>query len=164
MREPGGAESSGKPMRRADKEIKNPEELAAALSRARYLCLGIADMTAPYIVPLFFGYEQGRIYIHCARDGRKLDLIREHPRVGFAAVEEPEIVEGDSPCDFSARSQSVIGHGIARVVEEEGERKLGLDAIMRHYSAGTPVYSPQSLKKTRLISIDIEEMRGKRIG
>jgi nitroimidazol reductase NimA-like FMN-containing flavoprotein (pyridoxamine 5'-phosphate oxidase superfamily) len=158
---PGGATRD---MRKAAREISGQAELAEVLERSRHLFLAIHDDPAPYILPLFYGFTEGRIYIHCAAEGTKLQLIAKNPRVSFGAAEEPRIVAGESACGFSGRSRSVIGQGTARVVSDERERVRGLDAIMRHYGVQAPSYRPDSLARTCVLAIDIQGMRGKKIG
>ncbi len=151
-------------MRRAEKEITNPAELEEVLHSARTLVLGIEDEGAPYLVPLFFGPAGDRLYVHSGPAGTKMALLARRPRVSFTAAEEAVILPGKTSCDFTARSRSVVGYGTARVVTEESERVLGLDAIMRHYSPQPTSFDPAVTAKTVVLAIDIEELRGRRTG
>jgi hypothetical protein len=154
-------------MRRTQRLVVDPEEVTRILAQCTVLFLSFHDEPAPYVVPLFFGYEPGRLYVHCAATGTKLDLLHADPRVGFSAVASAEIIESEAACDFTARAQSVIGSGIARIVEAEDERKHGLNLIMRHYTTdgGQDVlnYRPITLSRTVLIAVEIQSMTGKRI-
>ncbi len=143
-------------------------EITRILDQCSILFLSFSDDPAPYVVPVFFGYEPGRLYLHCAKEGTKLDLMRAHGQVGFSAATQAEIVEGRDACAFSARARSVVGTGVARLVEEEEERRHGLDLIMRHYAARRAgegfSYRESSLSRTNVIAVDIVRMTGKRIG
>jgi nitroimidazol reductase NimA-like FMN-containing flavoprotein (pyridoxamine 5'-phosphate oxidase superfamily) len=151
-------------MRRPKREISDPAELEEVFQSARYLFLGMNDDPAPYLVPLFYGLEKGTLYIHCAMEGRKLDLIERDPRVGFALSVEPRITKGEAACDFSAVSRSIVGRGTARVVGDDAERARALASIMRHYGSENREYRPDSLTRTCILAVDVEELRGKRIG
>lgn len=151
-------------MRRAEKEITGAAGLREAFLAARTLILAINGEEAPYLVPLSFGLEGECIYVHSSPAGRKMDLLSRFPRVSFAAVEEPVILEGEAACGFTARARSVVGRGTARLVTDEKERIRGLDAIMRHYSGRPPVYAPGVLARTVVIAIQIDGLRGKRTG
>ena len=156
-------------MRRAERLVVDSETIATILDQCVVLFLAFHDETAPYVVPLFFGHEPGRLFVHCAATGTKLDLLRVDPRVGFSAATAAAIVEGKAACDFTTRAQSVAGTGIARIVETEDEKKHGLDLIMRHYAAGRAgqvswIYQPVTLARTVLIAVEIQSMTGKRIG
>jgi nitroimidazol reductase NimA-like FMN-containing flavoprotein (pyridoxamine 5'-phosphate oxidase superfamily) len=58
----------------------------------------------------------------------------------------------------------VVGTGVARVVSDPAEKLRGLEAIMRHYGEGRPVYRPETLARTCVIAIAVQSMRGKRLG
>jgi hypothetical protein len=157
-------------LRRSERELTEPAELDSVLREAQVLYLAFHDEPAPYVVPVCFGHDNGVLYVHSAREGTKLDLLRADPLVGFCASTDMEVVSAGSPCAFSCRARSVAGTATARVVEEEPERLRGLDAIMRHYAAGgtdalpDPAYKTGSLTRTCILALRIESMRGKRTG
>jgi nitroimidazol reductase NimA-like FMN-containing flavoprotein (pyridoxamine 5'-phosphate oxidase superfamily) len=63
-------------LRRKDKEITDPQKIEAVLSEAQIIHIAMLDGDQPYIIPLNFGYAENTIYIHCAREGKKIDLIK----------------------------------------------------------------------------------------
>ena len=63
-------------MRRKDREISDLGEIESIIQRADICRLAFCDRGKPYVVPLCFGYRRGAIYFHSAREGRKLDMIR----------------------------------------------------------------------------------------
>lgn len=77
-----------RPMRRQDREIKDPEKILSIIAACPYCHLGFSDQGKPYVVPVNFGYavEDGRtvFYFHGAREGRKIDLIRD---TGWACMQ-----------------------------------------------------------------------------
>jgi nitroimidazol reductase NimA-like FMN-containing flavoprotein (pyridoxamine 5'-phosphate oxidase superfamily) len=162
--------ASARPLRRAEREITDPAELDAVLREAPVLYVAFHDEPAPYVVPLCFGHQDGVVYVHSAREGTKLDLLRANPLVGFSASTEMEVVPAGSPCAFSSRARSVAGTATAVIVEDEPERLRGLHAIMRHYAPGgtaalpEPAYKPGSLSRTCIIALRIRTLRGKRTG
>lgn len=152
-----------RPMRKAEREITEAAELGKILARAKILFLALHDDPAPYVVPLCFAYEDSAVWFHCAREGTKLELLRRDPRVGFSAVADARIVAGQAACDFSAIGSSVVGRGIARIVTDPAELRRGLDALMRHHGVDSPAYRPESLARTCVVRVDVEELRGKRL-
>jgi nitroimidazol reductase NimA-like FMN-containing flavoprotein (pyridoxamine 5'-phosphate oxidase superfamily) len=141
-------------MRRQEKEITDPGQIASILDRARVLCLALHDEPAPYAIPV----------VHSAPRGAKIDLLSSHPRVGFTAWADETLVTGETACDWGVRASSVAGIGTARVVTDPPEKLRGLDAIMRHYGAAGPVYRPDILARTTVIAIAIDSMRARRVG
>jgi len=155
------------PMRRPEKEISDPEALDGVLRAASILYLALNADPAPYVVPVCFGVEGGRLYVHGAGAGTKIDLIRANPVVGFSACADVTITPAAIACSSTASGKSVVGTGHAWIVEDEAERIRGLDAIMRHYRTGDsegPVYQPRSLSRTCVIAIHIDTLRGKSMG
>jgi len=155
-------------MRRSEREVTSAEEISVIMARASVLYLALHNDPAPSVVPVYFGFEPGRLYVHGAREGTRLSLLRARPDVGFCAVAEARVVEGASACDFTARAQSVMGTGTGRVVTDEAERVHGLDLIMAHAVRSAPAggfsYRPGSLERTSVIAIEIASITGKRIG
>ena len=157
-------DGSPHPMRKAKQEITDRAELEEILAKAEVLYLALHDEPAPYVIPLNFGSADGALWFHCAREGTKLDLIRRDPRVGFSVVVDARVVAGAAACDFSATGRSVVGRGTARICDEPAERRRGLDALMRRYRMDRPGYRPDSLERTCVVRVDVEELRGKRLG
>ncbi len=152
-------------MRRKDKEIKALEEIVEIIEKAPVLRLGLCKDDVPYVVPMNFGYRDGCLYVHCAREGRKMDMIRANPRVCFEIDTDLEVIRAEQPCDWGMRFASVIGFGTASVLEAPEDRRNGLDAIMEHYGCGPwQPYSESILKHTAVIRVQVEEMTGKRSG
>ncbi len=152
-------------MRRKDKEIQAHEEMVEIIEKAPVCRLGLCQDNVPYVVPMNFGYSDGFLYVHCAREGRKMDMIRANPRICFEIDTDLEVIRAEQPCDWGMKFASVIGFGTASVLEDPEEKKRGLDAIMEHYgSKPAQPYSEAILKHTAVIKVEVEEMTGKRSG
>ena len=150
-------------MRRANRDIKDPNAVWAIMEEARVCRIGLSDEGMPYIVPMSFGLGENCIYLHCAAEGRKLDIIRRNDRVCFEMDLFREVVLGQSACGCSARYESVIGFGRASIVEEPAEKRAALDRIMEHYGVrGAFIYQDDILAKTTVIRIAIESLTAKR--
>jgi nitroimidazol reductase NimA-like FMN-containing flavoprotein (pyridoxamine 5'-phosphate oxidase superfamily) len=150
-------------MRKANREIKDPKAVRAIMEEARVCRIGLSDDGMPYIVPMNFGLGEDCIYLHCAAEGRKLDIIRRNDRVCFEMDLFREVVLGQSPCGCSARYESVIGFGRASIVEEPGAKRTALDRIMEHNGVkGAFIYQDDILEKTTVVRIAIESLTAKR--
>lgn len=146
-------------MRREDHRMP-PGECDALLRRAEVLRLGFADADGPYVVPVNFGYEDGRIYIHGAGEGRRIAAAAAGARMCFE-VDEGEIVPAEKPCGFTSRFRSVIGYGTARLLTSAEDRRRGLDVIMRHYGSTGEGIPDAKLEITSVTEIAIETLDGK---
>jgi hypothetical protein len=150
-------------MRREEREIRDQAEIQAIMKEALVCRLGFSDEGTPYIVPMNFGLGERCLYLHCAREGRKLDIIRKNDKVCFEMDLLREIKQSPTACGWGARYESVIGFGRAVLVENPHEKRVALDRIMEHYGAPAPFsYAEETLAKTAIIRIDIESATGKR--
>ncbi|MDD2603233.1 MAG: pyridoxamine 5'-phosphate oxidase family protein [Desulfobacterales bacterium] len=151
-------------MRRHDKQMANKLDIETAIREASVCYLGLCDGEVPYVVPLSFGYEPGRIFFHSAGQGRKLDVIRRNPRVSFAFAVDVAPVPGDVSCAWTMRYRSVVGEGHAVIVTEAKEKTHALDLIMAQYGGGAGGYDPRRLSAITVVRVDIETMTGKHSG
>ncbi len=148
-------------MRRRDRNIEDESIIREILEKGLVCRLGMHDGRYAYIVPMSYGYRDGRFYVHCAREGKKIDILGHDDRVCIQVDADARIVRGEPSCRWSMKYRSVIGIGRARILEDEEERKAGLDAIMAHYGGGGGDYDEKSLRATCVIEIRIESMTGK---
>jgi nitroimidazol reductase NimA-like FMN-containing flavoprotein (pyridoxamine 5'-phosphate oxidase superfamily) len=151
-------------MRRSEREITSRVEIDAILQRASVLYLGVQDEGAPYVVPLHFGYDGTALFIHSALEGRKIELLRRHPRVSFTVTLDEAAVPGEVGCAWSARYRCVMGVGEARFLTERAEQLHALDSLLGKFAAGPFAYREDVLARTAVIAITIRELSGKQAG
>lgn len=151
-------------MRRKEKEIQDRTEIEAVIRKANICRLGLSVDNRPYIVPLNFGFEGNHLYFHTAREGKKIEMIRQNNNVCFELEADCEAVRAESPCDWTMRFQSVIGYGRASLVTDAEEKQRSLDVIVEHYSAQPLEYSSNLLDRLAIIKVDIDDMTGKKSG
>ncbi len=149
-------------MRRKDKELADPAALEDILKRGSVCRLALVDDGQPYLVPMSYGYVDGALYLHSAAEGRKINILRNNSRVCFEVEVDVKLVTGERACNWSFHYRSVIGYGRGHFVTDPDERRLGIDAVMRQYGASGPFdYAPETMARTVVIRIEIEEMTGK---
>ena len=153
-------------MRRADRMVESPEAIFDILSRCDTVRLGLNGGEYPYVVPMTFGaaVENGKItvYIHCAGQGRKWDILASDPRVCVEAdlYYKVEKTEGG---EITARYESVIGTGRAERLTEQRDKVEALKIILGHYKeSGFPVTSCKGLSRVEVFRIVLDEVCGKR--
>lgn len=122
-------------MRRAEREITDPAQIAAFLAQEQILRVGFYDNGEIYIVPVNYGYtcENGRytFYFHGASAGRKYELAQHSPRVGFEIDGNYAPLPHETACGYSAKYTGIIGTGILEIIRDDAEKRAGLDCIMR---------------------------------
>jgi nitroimidazol reductase NimA-like FMN-containing flavoprotein (pyridoxamine 5'-phosphate oxidase superfamily) len=148
-------------MRRREREIQDEKEIVDILEKGLVCRLGLCDGQQPYIVPMNYGYRDRHLYFHCAREGRKIDILKSNDRVCIEVDIDARILRGEEPCRWTAKYRSVIGFGRARIIDDGKEKKAGLDIIMAHYGGSGGPYDEKSLQRTSLIEVALESVTGK---
>lgn len=153
-------------MRRKDKEITNKTEIEAILKKAFICHLGLSDGDRPYVVPMNYGYEDGHLYLHCAKEGKKLDMIKKNNKVCFEMeLSGAKVInKTDQPCDWGMYYRSVIGYGTAELIEAAEEKVRALGIIVKSVDEGSFTFPEDEVKRTTVIDVTIEEMTGKASG
>jgi hypothetical protein len=151
-------------MRRKEREITDPAEMESILAEAPVCRLALADGGEPYVVPLCFGYSDRVLYFHSAGEGRKIALLRKNPRccVEVDRCEGP--LPDAKPCSWEIRYKSVICSGTARIADTTGEKRTGLNCILRHYGGTEYPFSEKELERVCVVRVEIREMTGKKYG
>jgi len=154
-------------MRKHEREITEPAEIHAILSKAKVARIGFAIGDEPYIVPLSHGSdeESRRLFFHTAIEGRKVECIEANPRVCFEVEGDVELKEGDERgCAWGLKYESIIGYGTIRELVDATARDAALQAIMKQQSGRDAnwTFVPEVLAVTRVWALDIESMTGKR--
>lgn len=150
-------------MRRKELQIEDKDTLDAILNRAQVCRIGLCYDNIPYIVPVCFGYRDNCLYIHSAREGKKIEIIRKNNSVCFEVEVDVELLPNRLACDFAMQYQTVIGFGTAHIVEDEEQKIHALNILMDHYSEDrSHEYREKVLPKVAIIKIEIDSMTGKR--
>ena len=152
-------------MRRKDKEIVDKKVMVSIIEKAMICRVGMCWQDEPYVIPMNFGYRDNYIYLHSAREGRKLDILRSNDKVCIEFDVDVELVQSQEACKTSMNYQSVLIFGKAVILKDVVEKKRALDIIMHHaYGHHSPSlfhYSEDILEKLIIIKVKVEEMTGK---
>lgn len=121
------------------------DEMERFVKGHSYGRLGLCLEDEPYVVPVAYGYEQGKIYFHSASQGKKLDFIRKNDRVCFQVDE------------WQKGWASVICYGKAVLREDAEAKKKCFEILTRQELSEEHL---QNVKACIGI-IQIEEMTGR---
>lgn len=153
-------------MRRTDRQITDIDEIKDIVERAKVVHLGMIDGERPYVVPLHYGCEwRGAcltLWCHGAREGRKLDVLRANPTVFVGLDCDMEIASGgDVACRYGSYYASVMGDGIATIVEDPAEKTHGLRCLMRTQAGREFDIPEQAARAVSVIRIDVRDVTAK---
>lgn len=149
-------------MRKPQKQLRQPSELEDILQRGEVLRLAMSRDGQPYLVPLNYVYDQGRIYVHTGREGYKHWFLEENDRVCFEVTVDAAAVPAQEPCQWDYRYRSVIGFGWAKVVHDDRERLEGLRALARRFAGpAEPEFAEEALARVCVLRIEVDSMTGR---
>jgi len=155
-------------MRRSNREIKSFEDTLNILKRCDVIRLGINTPDYPYVVPMNFGFESNgnalTLWLHCAKEGLKLNLINQNCRVGFEADCSHRLLAGEAACEYTMEYESVIGCGDIYICNDNQDKQRGLKSIMEHYEPEKEFTIPeQMLASVCVLRVDVMQITGKQL-
>ena len=152
-------------MTRREREVTDLNEIIKILDKAKVLHLGLVDGDEAYVVPMNYGYimENGKltVYLHGARRGRKLDLMRANPKVFFELDCDITPFEGEIACKYGITYSSVMGRGKAEIIEDVEEKKKGLSVLMKTQTGKDFTFDDKMVSVVSVIRIDVSEYTAK---
>jgi len=153
-------------MRRVDREVRDINEILKIVDKAKILHLGLFDIEYPYVVPLHYGYEYKDgiliFYMHAAKEGHKLDLIRRNRNVCIELeCDVEEIPGGDIPCKYGSTFASVIGRGYAEILEDEQEKIYGLKLLMLNQTGREFKFDGKMASTVEMIKVTVPSFTAK---
>ena len=130
------------------------DECTSLLSAAIYGRLGLSKDNQPYVVPMSYVYQDGRIYLHSMGKGKKVEYATMNPRVCF----QIDVLEKE-------HWSSVVALGISRLSESLEAKQKMFDAFTKKGQGGHggKKFSREELERMPMTvwEIDILEMTGR---
>jgi len=152
-------------MRRDDKEIKNKKEIEYIIKSAKVCRVAFCDGNRPYILPFNFGYKNKCFYIHCAPEGRKLDIIRKNSNVCVEIDTAHELKEAGDACSHSFMYKSVIAEGKAVIEDSYKDKIKALELLMKQMTGKDfKKFSQGKVESIKIIKIKATKISGKKSG
>ena len=151
-------------MRRKDREITDRAEIDGIIRSANLMRIALVDGEMPFLVPVFYGFDNKSLYFHSAQGGTKIDILKRNNNICFEISIDQGFIESEEPCDFEAKHRTAIGIGKAVFIEDVDEKIKALDLIVAHFSDKKFEYPKSKLQHTTVIRIDITSVKGKKHG
>ncbi len=149
-------------MRRKKQEVSREECIRILRTEKRGVLAMAGDGGYPYAIPINFYYDaqDNKIYFHSAKEGHKMDSIKNHEKVCFTVWNAGTWKEGDWFYDVT----SVVVFGRAHLVTDasvifEKAKALG----MKSYPSEEEVDAEMArdLSRIQLVAIHMDHMTGK---
>ncbi len=149
-------------MRRKDKQVSTEQALEWLKNGSSGVLSLVDENGKPYCVPVSYVYHADAIWIHCAREGKKIDCIANSDDVCFCVFSD----HGPIPEKYSVRYDSVIVFGKASFVRFVPMVEEVLFEISKKYitndDADIARVIQRDLSRVSIIRISVDEITGKR--
>lgn len=152
-----------RPMRRCKQQVSDEECKRILREEKRAAFSVIGDGGYPYTVPVNFYYDEAKhcIYLHGAKNGHKIDAIKNCDKVCFTTWNQGFKTEGN----WEWNATSVIIFGKAKLIDnreirEDALRKMALKYYPTKEEAEAAMKS-SAVHAVQMIAIEIEHMTGK---
>ena len=121
-------------MRRKRQQMPESEAIAILERGSHGVLAVLGDGGYPYAVPISYVYEAGKIYMHCAKSGHKLDAVRACEKASFCVVDQDEVVQAE----FTSHYRSAIAFGRIREITDDAEKRRMVSLLARKYCPDLP--------------------------
>lgn len=153
-------------MRRADKEVKDLDQLEEILRACTAVRIGVRDERGMFIIPMSYGYalegEKLTLFVHSAPEGRKVSAFRAGGEAAFEMDCGHALRPADTACGHSYTYRSIMGSGTIRELTEPQEKYEALNAIMRHMTGRNWEMTEPAVARVSVFAIRAERWTGKR--
>lgn len=150
-----------RPMRRFRQQLSDDESVGILKKATSGTLALLGDNGYPYAVPISYVYAEGKLYLHSALSGHKVDAIRNCDKASFCVIEQDNI----HPKEFTTYFRSVIAFGRIHIVEDDVEKLSAARLLSGRYNPGDDEGFQKELEKgfARMLAIrfDIEHLTGK---
>jgi len=154
-------------MRRKEKEITSKQELIDILTTTKYVTVAMCIENNPYLVTLTYGYDEknNSLYFHCAKQGKKIDILKQNNVVWGQALMDNGYVEGK--CDHLYATTQF--KGTVSFIEDIDEKEKALNIMIKQQEKKPEMVmndqiTKESLKTVQIGRIDITFLSGKKSG
>lgn len=144
------------------------EEIDQIINGSIACHIGLIDKDGlPYVIPFNFAYKYGRLFIHSAPEGKKIEAWKKNPKVcvAFSTDYKMRIQSEKIACSYSMRYRSVLIHGEVVDIPGYDEKIDILNFVMEKYSGNSDfTYSKPAVENVKVMEIKINRVEGRIYG
>jgi len=138
--------------------ITDKDKIEQILNQGTVCTVAMSVNDKPYQVALNYGYENGYLYFHSSKKGKKIEILKKNPEVCFLIQTDVEIVRSEEACDWSMKYKSVMGFGRVVFIHEINKKISALKILMMQYSQKDFTITEPKAEQVCVFKIEIESM------
>lgn len=149
---------------KAIKDITRNEELLEIISKAKYCHIGMINENEPYVLGFNFGFKDNILYLHCAKQGHKLEILKKNNNICAAFDIDHDFFSRHEnvACSWRMRYRSVLVWGKAEFEENYDMKIEALKIIMAQYSDKDFEFNPPAINNINIIKIKVTKITGRK--
>ena len=149
-------------MRRFKQQISNEECIEISKNEKRGVLSLIGDDGYPYGIPLshFYDERDGKLYFHCAKEGHKIDAIKNCSKASFCVMDQGFKREGE----WSLNIKSVIAFGKIELVTDIKKAEEICTKLVQKFTDDQDYLEKElanALSRVQCLEFTVEHMTGK---
>ena len=140
-------------IRRKEKIVTDEDEKIHPLKKAKYVTIAMCESNEPYLVTLSHGYDGDNscIYFHCAKEGKKVDILEKNRVVWGQALLDKGYQQGS--CDHLYHTTQFKGE--VTFVEDLKEKERALKIMIRQLEEDAENVIEKQLKTDSINRVNI---------
>ncbi len=148
---------------KAIEDITDFESIEEIIRKSEICHVGFVDNNKPYVLAFNFGYDNKTIYLHCAKEGKKIDILNNNNNVCVEFDVDHKLFARHEKvaCSWRMRYRSVQAFGKAEFVEDFDKKIEALKIFMKNYSDMDFKFSKPSVNNISIIKIKVDEFTGR---
>ena len=148
-------------LRRKDREISQKEEIQSLLHSQAITTISMCSNGKPYLITLDYVYDEnnGALYFHSAREGKKIDILKKNPSVWGQVLEDLGYIKNE--CSHAYRS--IHYEGDVSFISDLQRKKEILIKMIKKFESNSESFSQRFLKDSSLESVAIGKIKIKNL-
>lgn len=147
--------------------VENSDEILEIIAKCEVCYVSMIDIEGmPYVVPLNFGYENGVLYLHGAKEGKKIAALKHNPKVcvAFSTDHLLRYQHEQVACSWSMKYRSVLLYGEVEFINDEQERIDALNVMMRKYAKRDFKFNMPAVREVLPFKVVATKIEGRAYG
>lgn len=149
-------------MRRFKQQISNEECIEILKNEPRGILSLLGDDGYPYGIPMshFYDEKDGKIYFHGAKEGHKIDAIKNYEKASFCVYDKGYRKEGE----WALNIKSVVAFGKIKLITDIKKAEEICTKLTRKFTDDQEYLEKElanALSRVQCLEFTIEHMTGK---
>ena len=144
--------------------LANRSEMEEIIRKCQVCHIAMVDPEGlPYLLPFNFGYENGIIYFHSSRMGKKMEILTHNPNVcvEFSTDYLLRFQSEKVGCSYTMKYRSVLAYGKVEFNEDPEQKIQIMNIVMKNYASAEFTYNPPSMNEISCWIVKVDKLEGK---